>query len=331
MSEPGETLLPRDGSKSSVSENSPSETIEPLKFSPIKECRIEADLVFVSDVHMRDADDSRFKTLLEVAAAAAKGKVGAFVLGGDIAEYFWAKNSYFHRKFDGLAAALKLLSEAGTKVFFIQGNHEFCFQHLNWPGVTALGSQGATLVYSEKGEASRDASSGASRDASGASEKVDKSENEEGTTPVDKQIRIGVSHGDLIAAPKEYLKYLSVVHSSLFIFFFSLVPSFLVDKFALWFAKRSRDRDNYSELVHRKVLNAASELARTRSEHAHVFGHFHYPYQAEDGVRLICDSDWSVPNAVVFRAGNWQRLFFKKNTTVQSPIVFKSVSEYENG
>ena len=59
-----------------------------------------------------------------------------FILVGDIFDFLLGiAGSYFDKKFKVIAKLLKQLSQSGTRVVFLEGNHEFKISELKWQGV----------------------------------------------------------------------------------------------------------------------------------------------------------------------------------------------------
>lgn len=257
----------------------------------------DADLIFVSDVHMEGEYDQKAAQLMAVIKNCHSAGVKNFVLGGDICEFFWARSKYFMNKFSFLFKELEKLSNSPTDVYFIQGNHEYCMEEISLPGVRILEADGASLKI-KSGE---------------------------------KTLKVGISHGDLLNAPASYLKFKKLVNSSFFKFFFSMIPSKISDNFALNVAHQSRKKDKYRKLYHDAILGSAKERAEREDEHAHIFGHFHYPYQAEceNGKKLLCVPSWDIPNALVLKSGHFFRVNLKKESTSVKKVEFKSISEYQ--
>ncbi|MDB2447357.1 metallophosphoesterase [bacterium] len=261
------------------------------------EKELSADLVFVSDIHLIDKNDNRAQLLMALVKRCQVGQVKNFVLGGDICEFMWARSKYFKKKFAFMSEALSELASSGTNVYFVQGNHEYCMEEISWEGVNIF----------EAGGTSFDVESGG------------------------KTLSVGISHGDLLNAPKKYLQFKALLKSSWFKFFFTLIPSFLSDRFAINVSEQSRKKDKYRPLIHLPILNAAVERAEAEKEDVHLFGHFHFPYQAktDSGKRVICVPAWDLPNAVVLKDGEFSRMNIKNGSTKSEKIDFKPMSFYQ--
>lgn len=288
---------------------------------------LHADFVFVSDVHMKDQQDRRAQKLVRFMDCCARGNVKTFVLGGDICEFFWARTKYFQRKFDFLRVALQKLVKPHSRVYFIQGNHEYCLSQLNWGGVETLDADGATLELEFESGSAEQVENTLDQ---GDSEQSLGEPNQNIPTPVRNKLTLGLSHGDLMGAPYSYHLFRRVVASKLFKTFLSLIPQSKLDDFALWFASQSRKKDKYRVLDHGWLLDNAEKTATSRHEDVHVFGHFHFPYQAvtDSGTKLLCVNSWVKPNALLFSRGKWFRAFVDEHKISLEPLVFKDVDDY---
>lgn len=257
----------------------------------------DAALVFVSDVHLHHEGDHRSRILLKLIRECEANRVKKFILGGDIYEFFWARSKYFHKKFHFLHSALLSLSKSGCEVYFVQGNHEYCMEEIKISGVTILEADGGNVECEI----------------------------------AQRKLKVGFSHGDLLNAPDSYLKFKALLNSKIFKFFFGLIPPFLADILALNIAKQSRKKDKYRELIHMPILQDAERRASRESESIHLFGHFHYPYQAQTtkGQKLICVPSWDLPNAVVLnKAGEFHRLNLKGTKISSQAIEFRPLDSY---
>ena len=96
---------------------------------------IHASLVVVSDIHLHRPDDERGQLLLRVLEQVKMGQVEYLVLLGDIFDFCLGSHPYFQRKFELIGAALSDVARSGTRVIYVEGNHEFRLRDLPWEGV----------------------------------------------------------------------------------------------------------------------------------------------------------------------------------------------------
>jgi UDP-2,3-diacylglucosamine hydrolase len=92
-------------------------------------------MVLVSDVHLQKMTDPRGALLLDLIGRIDPARTGTFVLNGDIFDFCFGDSGYYRAKYRPLGAALERLAAAGTRVVFIEGNHEFWMDAVGWRGV----------------------------------------------------------------------------------------------------------------------------------------------------------------------------------------------------
>ena len=269
-------------------------------------------LVFVSDIHILNAQDDPARTLLDVIAACTqaaqeKHELKYFVLGGDIFDFLWAGARYFRDKASFLYKALIELHNSGTEVLYVQGNHEFALKALPWNKIKLLPSTGTTLTIG----------------------------------PAARPLRLGICHGDRLIPSSRYALYQSLMHS----FFlqkilspcvFALLPGRWLDAFALKLSSLSRKSHSTYDLDHGKVLSAAYGEAQRRGWDMVLFGHFHAPYGAikegEQPVELLSLASWYQGQAHALTLSwdesfhHWSRLTITGHTVTREPVSLQPFS-----
>jgi UDP-2,3-diacylglucosamine pyrophosphatase LpxH len=246
-----------------------------------------ADLLFVSDVHLGDGQDSRGLLLTSLFYSFVDLRIDQIVLGGDIFEFCFGPKKHFRRKFQSVYSPLQELAKKGSKIRFIQGNHEFFVENLDWPNVTFIKENSLELNLKTN------------------------------------QVKVLIAHGDLINPPRPYLNYLKIVKSRMFFYFMCLLPAKFVDYMALIFAKKSRSRDVYRELNHKKIVDDGFAWVSGANADVGIFGHFHFPYESQrNGKRILCDWSWELPNFIAFVSGKWVRGIWKNQAWAIVPITF---------
>lgn len=254
---------------------------------------VGAPLVVASDIHLRSLDDERGTLLMDALARLGEG-VEYLILNGDIFDFCYGGGAYFRRKFAPLGAALDRIAEHGTKVVFVEGNHEYFMERIGWQGVEIVtGDRYVATLSSGR--------------------------------------RIAIGHGDLMIHEPLYLAFRAVVRSRLSDLGAGVVPGAWLDAYALKHAKLSRSRDKYRTLDHGKILAAFDRWLGTVGADHGVMGHFHVPYAerrpAADGLLVSVDS-WDRPNLLVFDDDAFRRIFLTTPGAafVRSPAesIFKS-------
>ena len=235
-----------------------------------------AELVVVSDVHLRQPDDQRSKILLDLISQLSK-PTEYFVLNGDIFDFCFGDSAYFRRKFQVLGQALADAVKRGVKVIFIEGNHEFHMEELGWGHIEIIKTHSRPVQLNS------------------------------GT-------KINIGHGDLITDDKAYRAFRGLVKSGFARAIAKRLPGSWLDGYALKHAKVSRSQDKYRKLDHQRILSAFERFLDIDDYEHGIIGHYHVPYAEkrsnEKGMMLSVDS-WDVPNALTFEKGNFYRLFFK--------------------
>lgn len=234
---------------------------------------INAHLVAISDIHLQSLHDLRGKRLLALIEAMIQGEVEALVLIGDIFEFLLGSNGFFQRKFAPLGEALSRLSEKGTKVVYLEGNHEFDINKLPWPGVQLIQDRDYSLEVAGK--------------------------------------RFKFTHGDLIYSPLAYRRFRRLVKARWFLGICQRIPGPIMDWIALRSSEASRAQDQYRELDTRAIYNAMSNWLGEDGEYG-LFGHFHVPFEDETpkGGQLWSMSSWDDPSVLIYKDNELRRHIF---------------------
>lgn len=239
-----------------------------------------AELVVVSDVHLRAAGDSRYRILLELIGQISK-TTEYFVLNGDIFDFCFGDSAFFREKFHEIGEALDRLAKTGVKVVFIEGNHEFHIEELGWTNIEIITTHSRPIKL-----------------RSG--------------------VHIKIGHGDLITDDPLYRAFRGFVKSGLVRQVAKRLPGHWLDAYALRHALLSRSRDKYRTLDHHRILRAFGKFLGDDDYDHGIIGHFHVPYaekrETSDGWMLSVES-WDQPNALTFAGGHFYRIFFDKSVT----------------
>jgi UDP-2,3-diacylglucosamine hydrolase len=239
--------------------------------------KISHSLVFVSDVHILEADDDNSQALIKLIGHLDEVSVEYFVLGGDIFDFCFGASKYFKSKFSQLGQALESAHDRGIKIIFMQGNHEFSLDRIGWRGIDFV--------------------TGLDREFQLA----------DGT-------RFAVTHGDRFFVDWSYRFYIAVTRSTIFRLLALLVPQKKLNKFALFCSRTSREKGESRKLVHEHVLTKGSKwLSKTKSQYG-LFGHFHFPYQENIGEKMLLSVKcWHKPNFLAYDAGSFSRYVLNIN------------------
>ncbi len=243
-----------------------------------KSDKLYGQLLVASDVHMQDVGDPRGELLLDLIARIDPARTEVFLLNGDIFDFCFGKSPYYRAKFRPLGAALETLAAAGTRVVFVEGNHEFAMGAIDWRGVEVRKEKNFLL---ELGDGAR----------------------------------IRITHGDLLIDDRLYRIFRWFVKSGFLAACALLVPGRWLDALTLRYAKSSRAQDQYRTLDHQKILGAFNVWLDEGAFDHGIIGHFHVPYgerrTGAAGLMVSVDS-WDKPNALVFDGGVFSRVFLEK-------------------
>lgn len=241
--------------------------------------QVRAELVVVSDVHLRTPDDDRAKLLGQLIESLSPGDVRFLVLLGDIFDFCLGSSEYFQRKFGLLGEQLEAASRRGIQVLFFEGNHEFEMDGMGWKGVEFVQEPYRVLRL---------------RDSK----------------------RLALAHGDLVHSSWDYRAFRSLVKSDAAAYLAKFVPGRLIELYAFSHANVSRTADEYRKLDHRRLLAAAEAWVRKAACDYGIFGHFHVPYSEtltgsgkSSPVRLLSMECWDRPNVLTYENGTFQRGF----------------------
>jgi len=234
--------------------------------------------VMVSDVHLRQPDDARARLLELVIARCRAGDVECLLLGGDIFDFCFGGSAWFRNKFAGIGNALETLAASGTRVIFVEGNHEFDLRSMGWSGVE-IRTERDFAIELRNG------------------------------------LKIQVCHGDLLLSHWTYRVFRFVIKARITHLAARLIPGKWFDLWALNHAKNSRARDEYRTLDHQALMASANRwLDQTSAQHG-FFGHFHVPYAEpragrNDG-RILSVESWDRPNLLVYGPDGFSRVNLK--------------------
>ena len=232
--------------------------------------QIIASLIVVSDIHLSHSDDERAKKLLTFLSHIEVGMVDTLVLLGDIFDFCLGSHAYFQKKFAPIVDALERVAMSGTKVVFLEGNHEFALKALPWTHVTVV-PHGTYLIPLRNGQF------------------------------------VQAAHGDMIYSHRRYKAFRWLVKGRFVQAVARLFPGAFLDHLTRKTSEVSRSADEYRPIYHDKILAAVDAWMEGPGRMAQygIFGHFHVPYaeprrDLKEGAVLSVDS-WDKPNALVFK------------------------------
>ena len=150
-----------------------------------------------SDLHLLSSEDPLYQPFLQ-SLNEANSSQDHVVLAGDIFELFVGDSAYFYSKFALFFKTLKVLSDRGVKLYYIEGNHDF---HLK------KNFEDIPIRFEEE-------------------RVVLKTQDREGN-----EKKIWIAHGDLVDQNDEqYLRLRSFFRSRLVKTLVEVVPGFIIKK-----------------------------------------------------------------------------------------------------
>ena len=208
--------------------------------------------LFLADAHLRQPQDKNYQLLLNFLDR--QRDVDALFLLGDIFEFWIGYKHLVFTPYIPLLEKLRQLSNRGTKLYFVEGNHDFNIgpyftetlhctvipnqQQINWDGKTIL-----------------------------------------------------VSHGDLLKADKKYQRLRSFWRSWPVRALSRIVHPDLVWAFAMWLCTKSPK--NNPENHHYDPSPYLLPFAERSNSDIAICGHFHHPLELEhQGTHVIALGDW---------------------------------------
>ena len=281
---------------------------------------LDGACAFVSDVHLFDPDDEnthRFLGFLRCVGvgdehsgddqAVALAHVRTLFLVGDIFEFIDASVTYFRDLWKDVFAELAQATKRGVRVFFIEGNHDFGFEH-------GVGSSSSALVSSSLDQKSWKAMWSAYAGDAG----LDFEHETAGP--------LHVRHGDDVVSEPGYRVFRAFVKSSFAARILRCLPAAPAHRFFIGFASVSRRAGSGYSLTLAKIRRDFSAFLALHPEAPPgtvVIGHIHvYLDAVVDGTRVIAGPDWyTAPSYLLLRAdGVFERVFLDPDRRLE-PLV----------
>ncbi len=211
--------------------------------------------IFLSDAHLRDPQDKNYQLLIEFLNR--QKDLDALFLLGDIFEFWLGYNHVVFTVYIPLLEKLRQLSESGTRLYFVEGNHDF---HL---GTYFTETLNCTVIPEQQ--------------------------------IVDWDGRkILVCHGDLLKPDRNYRRLRSLWRSRPIRFLSRIVHPDLVWSFAIWLSNKSSKNSpgNNHQDPSSYLQNFAGQKSANDCQFV-ICGHFHHPLAFEQsGIKIIALGDW---------------------------------------
>lgn len=211
--------------------------------------------IFLSDAHLRSPQDKNYQLLLKFLDQ-QKDLDHLFLLG-DIFEFWLGYRHVVFSAYVPLLEKLRQLKNQGTKLYFVEGNHDFNM------GSYFAEELKCTVIPDQQ------------------------------LVKIDNQ-SIFICHGDLLKADRGYRLLRSFWRSRPARALAHIIHPDLVWTFALWLSNKSSK--NKPNRVHRDPSPYLAELSQSAligNAQAIVCGHYHYPVASQyNGIQLLALGDW---------------------------------------
>ncbi len=208
--------------------------------------------LFLSDAHLRQPEDKNYQFLLDFLNQ--QKDLDALFLLGDIFEFWLGYKHLVFTAYIPLLEKLRQLSESGTQLFFVEGNHDF---HL---GTYFTETLNCTVIPNQQ-----------LIDWDGK--------------------KILISHGDLLNPDRNYQRLRAFWRSWPIKILSQIIHPDLVWSFALWLSNKSSK--NNPEKCHQNPAPYLIPFSETSHSDIIICGHFHHPLDIEHrDVRIIALGDW---------------------------------------
>ena len=208
--------------------------------------------IFLSDAHLRGPEDKNYQRLLDFLNQ--QKNLDALFLLGDIFEFWLGYKYLVFSAYIPLLEKLHQLSESGTQLYFVEGNHDF---HL---GPYFTETLNCTVIPEQKVV------------------------NWDGK-------KILVCHGDLVKSDRNYQRLRSFWRSRPIKALSRVIHPDLVWSFALWLSHKSSKND--PQKCHQDPTPYLIPFSETSNSDIVICGHFHHPVTRDhQGVKIIALGDW---------------------------------------
>lgn len=237
-----------------------------------------------SDIHLRDNQDSNYQILLKKLKELQDIDSVFFI--GDIFDFIYSGNSFFYdhwKTFFDVCRDLK--KNRNIHVYFIEGNHDFGFEHMPLGSVkdsfTLCGDFQILIDHPKLGQ-------------------------------------VCLRHGDDIVSNQVYRYFRRFVKSSSIQYILRcLLSGKFAFKFFNWYAKRSRSQDKYRKIEDTQVISLVDDFLTTATSLPDVklliIGHVHIDIdvKTKTRMRLIIGPDWLSQPSYLFcdKNGDIRRVY----------------------
>lgn len=208
--------------------------------------------IFLADAHLRNAEDKNYQLLLDFLNQ--EKELDALFLLGDIFEFWLGYKHLVFTSYVPLLDKLRQLSDSGTKLYFVEGNHDFNM------GPYFTETLHCTVIPEQQ------------------------------LIEWDGQ-KIMLTHGDLLKPNRTYQRLRRFLRSWPITLLSRMIHPDMVWSFALWLSNKSSK--NRPKNQHHNPSPYLIPFSETCHSDIVICGHFHHPLEMEHcGVKIIALGDW---------------------------------------
>ncbi len=211
--------------------------------------------IFLSDAHLRSFADDNYQDLLNLLDQ--QKDLDALFLLGDIFEFWLGYDHLVFSAYVPLLEQLRRLGQGGTKLFFVEGNHDFSIgPYLRDTLKCTIITEQALIQWDNR--------------------------------------HIMISHGDLVHPTSAYLRLRKLWRSSFIKLLTRIIHPDLVWKFGLWLSDKSQQkRSQHQPSDPTPWLQEFNATSVDESCDLVICGHFHRPvFFRQHGREIIALGDW---------------------------------------
>ncbi|MFQ5441438.1 MAG: UDP-2,3-diacylglucosamine diphosphatase [Thermodesulfobacteriota bacterium] len=229
------------------------------------------NIIFIADAHLKGPDDPNQKTLARFLDG-LKG-VDTLVILGDLFDFWTGYNKFLYEKYQLVLDAMKSLRGRGTRIIYLEGNHDF--------------TMGTFFV-----------------DTLGAGVYQDTHTLRVGET------NILLAHGDMVDMTTGYRLWRGFIRSPLFRLILKIAPPWFVWRVAMHLSGKSRNYSVKGKFIDRRLRRFARERISSGADvvilgHSHVAGVHEEEVNGKKGVYANPGS-WLDGSYLVYNDGEFR-------------------------
>ena len=258
------------------------------------------DVTVVSDVHMRHPDDERTKMFCWFLDQLVDSDI--LVLLGDIFDFINARQSFYYKMWLPVFSKLRALRNRGIKIVFIEGNHDYGFEHNPYSEISDCFDFCGDFIAQVQHE---------------------------------KIGNVLLLHSDDVVCPPAYRMFRGLVKSRIFQALMSPIPGAATSALFSRYASISRSKDEYRTLSGEFLTKCVDDFITKKAFNFSntsvcIFGHIHVCLDDKrENIRFVSGPDWfSAPSSIRLTAeGQLERSWYCSEADIPKQFVFDAKSD----